>query len=627
MKKLLALFLALVMSLAVLSGCKKSVTETASGTSGEGVAFNEMGNMVEDSSDLPDWTGKKFELTMWYGQGTGAAWRLKKAENDVVSPELYRVTGIKYSDKSFDNGGELMDARIAKIMAVNDWPDVVVNPERAVLEKMIEAGMVYDLTDLIPKYCTNITAMANKSNKENFLKSQRKDGKIYALPTSVTLEHAVPDLDRNIMARAVTPTDPYDYVYVRDDILRMLYPQAKKQDEIESIFMQNGGFTKEEIMDVPINSKEDFFDFLYKIKRLGIKEGNREVYPFYVAEGIDNWALLTTLGSVSGYNTGRGVGANYFTYWDKETKKVEYMFAQPFFKEVLRDWTRLVQDNIAAPDSLIDSRAVFEEKRNNGLYAVLYGYGGTIDQNMLNTAGKTYKYRKVYLNIPPNTDKFLFSNIGTSSWSAAILKNQVKEEDLPQVLRFYDFAFSDAGQKLANWGPRSAGLWTEENGKRVFSDKELEANLVYDVANDKKVYYNLTVGSGVNSAWPGYPATGGSRYNPKVIYDFKLNPSMANKFFSVGVIETLPTIASIAPNIWLFDGYGISGVQKFWQARQAFEDSMTKIFISKNDEEFEKLYNQMVALAKTNGLTDEVLEEINTAYRKSINVDYMFNLE
>jgi putative aldouronate transport system substrate-binding protein len=623
MKRMIMFVLMLTVLSAIFTGCgSKEVSDDNQDSNSEIIAVNELGNTVEDSSDLPDWKGKKLNLRMWYAQGTGALNRLKKSENDVVTPELYRVTGVKYDEESsFDNGGELMDARIAKIMAANDWPDIVLNPERAVLEKMIEADMVYDLTDLIPKYCTNMTSVLRREDSQDYLKSEREDGKLYTFSYNVRLSYAAPDLDPNLIARVELPTDPTGYIYVRDDILKKLYPSAKTQNEIESLYVENGKFSKEDILDVTFNNKEEFFEFLYKIKELGIKEGNREVYPIYVADGIDNWSLLAILGSLYGYNRGSSANVNYFTYWDKEKQKVEYMFKQDFFKEILKDWTKLVQDDIASPESLIDNRAAFEEKVNNGLYAVIYGQA-LPDQNVLNAAGKPFKYRKVYMNIPANTDKFLFTESAPNSGSrVAILKNQVKEEDLEQVLRFYDFMWSEAGQKLTYWGPRSAGLWTEENGNRVFIDKELEESMVYDKANDKKLYYGLE-----NSGWPGYPTMGSSRYAPKIVYNYERKPSMANRYFSMGIIEPGPKVIAKAPDIWLFDGYGIQGVQKFWQARQAFEDALTKIFIAKNDDEFEQLYKEMLALAERNGLTGDVLVEINKAYREYINVDYMDNL-
>lgn len=614
MKKYLSLVLVVVMLATNLLACKKDEKETMQYGSSD-VAVNELANTVEDSSDLPDWEGKKLDLRMWYGSGTSSLKRNSKATEDVVIPEIFRVTGVKFSEDSFDNGGELMDAKIGKIIAGNDWPDIVMNPERAVLDKMIAGDMVYDLTELIPKYCPNLMAMNKLGGDSPILKSEREDGKLYTIITQVPIDYQYPDMDPALLAKVKNPVDPIGFVYVRDDILKMIYPNAKTQDEIEALYMKNGKFTKEEILDVTFKSKDEFFDFLYKIKELNIKEGSREVFPTYVFDGIDNWSLLTTFG----FLYGRPSTTNYFTYWDKETDKVEYMFKQPFFKKTLKDWTKLVQDEIASPDSLIDNRSVFEEKVNNGQYAVLYGQA-LPDQNVLNAGNKTFRYRKVYIDIPVNDDKFLFNETRSEPNSFAILKENIKEEDLPQILRFFDFMVSETGQKLAYWGPRSAGLFTEEDGVRRFKDELLVAESVYNEAGDKRQYYNLEA-----QAWPLYPICE-SIHQPKLVYDFEKKVSLANKYFAMGTVEIPERIESESPHIWTFDGYGIKGATSFWLARQSFEDAITKIFISKNNKEFEKYYNEMVKLAERNGLTKETLAEMNKAFKK-INEKYMDNLK
>ncbi len=618
MKKSLALILLVCLTVTCFVGCGGN--KKKSGFEGKVVdhPVNEMGNEVEDSSDLPDYPGKKMELQAWYGSGTGALNRNDKATKDVVTPEIYRVTGVKFSEDSFDNGGELMDAKIAKILASKDLPDILIHPERAVLDQMIENDLIYDLTDLLPKYCPNITKMLELNKEQPYFKTERPDGRIYEIQVSPSEEYQNPNIDPQLLARVKNPVDPIGYVYVRDDILKKIYPEAKTQKEIEDLYVKNGQFTKEEILDVTFNSKKEFFDFLYKIKDLNIKENGRKVYPFYVADGIDNWSLLSCMGNIYGYNMNKG-SCNYFTYWDKESKQVEYMFAQPFFKDVLKDWTKLVQDDVANPDSLIDTRAAFEEKVNTGQYAVLYGQA-LPDQNVLNASGASYGYRKVYINIPVNSNKFLFSNMPGETARFAIVKSRIAEEDLPQVLRFFDFMVSKAGQRLAYWGPRSAGLFKEENGVRKFVDKELEEASVYDAANGKLLYYNLQ-----GTAFPSYPYCR-SLEQPKLVYDFEPRASMANRYFSMGAVEIPKTIVADPANIWTFDGYGVEGVTKFWAARQAFEDSLTKIFISKNNKEFEANYKEMLNTAKRNGLDDKTLKEINEAY-KVINKKYMHNLK
>lgn len=621
MKKLVSLFLVLVLSLAVFSGCKD---EKKKGTVVDtGIYANELADKVSDSSELPDWGGSKRELVVWYGSGTGATNRNKKAENDVVTPELFRVTGVKFSEeKSFDNGGELMDAKFAKIAAAKDWPDILIEPEQSVLDKLIAQDMVYDLSDYIPKYMPHLQALLEKGGDDPYLKSTYENGAIYELKLYPDILYAYPDIDPVQLARINIPVNPNGFVYVRDDILKMIYPDALTQEDIEKIYEKNGKFTEEEILNCAFESKEEFFEFLYKVQQLDLKKGNRKVYPTYAADGTDNWMLMTYLGSLYGRYVGGGSaasGATYFTYYDKEKKSVEYMYEQDFFKDCVKDWNKLVQDNVASKDSLIDNRAAFEEKVNNGEYAVIYG-SSLPSITTINQQSQGYKYRKVYLDIPVNYDKFLFASTGSTGKGYAILKESVSEEELPQVLRFFDFMLTDVGQKLVHWGPRSAGLFEEIDGERVFTDKELEECAVYDVPNDKLLYYGLQ-----NKQWPGYPSTV-NKYHPKLTYDVLPKVEQADRFFDLGTVRTAPRIKAINADIMRFDEYGCDSVDRFWSARTAFEEALTKVFTAKTDAEFETLYADVIKIAQRNGLTDDTKKELNKLF-KEMNKDYWENIK
>ena len=608
MKKLLTVLLACLISLSVFSGCgpkEKELEETVNSD----VAVNELADTVEDSSDLPDWTGKKQELVMWYGPGTGSVKRNKKATQDVVTPELERVTGVKFSDDSFDNGGESMEAKVSRLAASGEWPDVLIEPESAVLSRLIEEDLVYDLTDLIPKYMPHLDALIKLGGDDPFMKSDREDGKIYEFSMAPPLSYAYPDMDPTLVSRAKIPDSPYSYVYVRDDILKMIKPEAYTTDELTERFAEKGHYTKEELLNASFNSAEEFIDFLRKVKQLGLKDGNREIYASYAADGSDNWMLMSYLSCVFGRYIGTNAGATYFTYYDREKDEVLYTFKQDFFKEELKTWNQLVREDVLSKDSLIDNRAAFEEKVASGQYALLYGTSlPSIDTINANNNG--FKYRKVIINIPLNRDKYLATKSVTGGNHYAIMKKNISEDELPQVLRFFDFMLTDVGQKLFSWGPRSAGLFTEENGVRQFVDEELVECMAYNTPNEKSMYYGLD-----NQAWPGYP-TGTNRQHPRFSYPVKATPAMASKYFSMGIVEPDQRINGVNADITRFDEQGVKAAKTFWMARTAFEKALTKIFIAESDDEFEKLYKDMVDVAERNGLTDDVLPEFNEAFEK-----------
>ncbi|MBE7023185.1 MAG: hypothetical protein E7412_01830 [Ruminococcaceae bacterium] len=620
MKKAIAFLLALVVMSSLLVGCgDKSTSENA--VDANDIPFNVMAEEYDDISDMPDYTGKKLELKVWYCLGSYAPNRNKVATKDVVTPEVARVTGVTITPEgSFDNGGDTQDAKVAKVIATDTWPHLLIGCQKNTMAQLIEEDLVYDLTDLIPKYMPNLNKLLEK---DDFLNDSRIDGRLYEITLSAPLEYVYPDMSPELIARNSNPKSDTGYVYVRDDILKKLKPDAYTQKELQAIFDKNHTLTKEEILNGAFNSKEEFFDFLRQVKDLNIKVGNRKVYPTYARTGSDNWDLMTQLlGFLNGYNMYPTGGENYFTYYDKQTGNIEYMFQQPDFKESIKEITALVQEDIVSQDSLVDNRASYEEKCANGEYAVLYG-GGVPDIATINkNAEKSgYQYRKVILNIPFNTEKYVnVKNNLTGGTKYAVLKNAVSEEDLPHVLRFIDFMATDVGQKVVQWGPKSAGLFKEtENGRR-YTDPELEACMVNGEANQRDLYYNLN-----NKAWPGFPLAT-NRWQPVYIYDFTPNEAALNRFMSTGLYNPIEYVQGIRYDIYNLASYN-EGAEKFWNARAAFETALTKILTAKNDQQFESLYNDMVGVAERNGLTDKTLKELNDLWKNDLNKDYMDNLK
>lgn len=619
MKKFLSIILTLVTMTSLFAGCgDKNETSVAGNFVDVDYKANEEALKYSDSSEMPDWNGDKLELTMWYANGSYSGKKNDIAENDVVSPEWERVTGVKFSDASFDNNGELTDAKLSKIIASKQWPHVLWGTPGNNLDALIEEDLVWELTDLIPKYMPNLNALMEKGD---FMRSKRPDGKIYEIDLTAPVSYAYPDMPADVVGRLQTPQGKTSAVYVRDDILKKLKPEAYTRDEIEAKYNQNGGkFTEEEILNASINSKEEFFQFLKDIKALGVKEGNREVYPTFAYAGSDNWGLMAFLaGYLQGYYSSPGTyGSNYFTYLDPNTGNVEYMFDKPFFKEILWEFTQLVQEDVMSEDSLIDNRATFTEKCTNGEYAVLYG-SEIPSLVTINNNANGFKYRRVALNIPFDTENFVPMNDAlTGGTRYAFMKTTISEEQLPQILRAFDFMITDVGQKLIQWGPKSAGLFTEDaDGKRRFNDKELEDAAVYGKSSEPLVKYGLD-----NKAWPGY-AYGVNRWKPIYVYDFVPNiQRLDSTYYTTASYDPMETVQGVAPNIWQFTA-NVPALKEAFDARTDFEKAMTKCLTAKNEGEFEEYYNAFVDKAVRSGYTDEALEEANKYWKETVNGPYM----
>jgi putative aldouronate transport system substrate-binding protein len=185
---------------------------------------------------------------------------------------------------------------------------------------------------------------------------------------------------------------------------------------------------------------------------------------------------------------------------------------------------------------------------------------------------------------------------------------------------------------MYTWGPRSAGLFEEKDGKKVFKDKDLEDAMVFAKDNGKSLSYNLTnqrinaLGA-YGNAWPYYPTYmwGGSSLSPVYAYDKPKNSADGRNFFNPGCLPNnayiyLATDVMKDHHIWNY--FGIPSVDKFWKGRDAFEKALTATMAAKDDAQFEQLWKKFSDLAVKIGATPEMLADINNDFIKS-NAGYM----
>lgn len=627
LSRLMAVLLSAVFLLMSTAACgNKDPATTSTTTAQESTSVNTGSATIDtatDSSELPDWTGKQQKLTVWQGHGTGGAARVVSPD-DVVSPEVKRIFGIELDkENSFDNSGQDLNAKLAVMAASNSFPDIGYN---VLSEDLVNSGKIYDLTELLPKYAPHLYKMLKDNAPRNLAKGWLGSGKLYGVPMTfnndvVGMQTLYPDLDINKYQYIAAPADAQGWnsaLYVRDDILKLAYPSAKTQKEIGDIYVKNGKFTKEEVYDIPIKSKQDALDFIYNIAKVikdnNIKEGGKPVYSTFVSCGQDNWPSMAWLNNLMEGTP----NFNYFTYFNPETKKLSLGYEQNWFKDDMLAFNKFIRDGVAPESCLIENNEIFTNKLNNGEYAISYAWL-IPDNAKIKAANKPWSYRKVFLDIPQDITKAYSSRIepGTTS-SVSIFKDNVKEEDVPQILQWLDFLSTPVGMKLACWGPKTASLWEEKDGKRVFTNKDAEDCLVYGVANGFDEKYNLTtinVDKDTPQAWPKMPlgVKAGGIYNPKYEYDMttnERNASNADQFFSSGLFGQLKLTKSAivtTADIWSFTNE-VPSIKSFWDVRgTGFEPLMTKCFAAKSDGEFEKLFGKMTEFAQKNGLNADSL--------------------
>ena len=277
---------------------------------------------------------------------------------------------------------------------------------------------------------------------------------------------------------------------------------------------------------------------------------------------------------------------------------------------------------MASEEALIDNKAAFDQKKNNGEYAILYGLNAPPTQDVLAAGGKDYAYRKVFVTIPTDTERFGNArsiNIGADLVGMVFFKNMLNESQLEQILRAIDFGYTDAGMKFAQWGPEKSGLYeVKEDGSFIFTDEKFETAIAYD--GDQDVLYDYGY-----SSFPPIAVLAGNvkgrlnKFHEQMVYQPIKDANRAPenymtkfKYSYAEPNEELP-ILDFMWHIYNFTA-DVEGIKTLWSARQGAEDAFTHCLAAKTDEEFEKAFEELIAFEERNGYTDEALEEANKVF-------------
>lgn len=595
----------------------------------------EMLDEVSDTSELPDWTGEKLEITVWDAAGTDAIFG-KISEDNVTFKEIERVTGVVINaEDSFSNGGDSIDAKLPKLIASGEFPTLIKGYNiSSQFHDLYENGYLADLTEYYENgSLDHLQHWLPVEELEELLysKERAEDGSLFLIPSvnpfpfHLAVGYSVPELNAEYYNTYGTrPTHEgglrsSECLYIRDDVLKAVRPEALTAAEIEDIYMANGKFTEEEIFDLKLKSTADFVELLRDIKEelasgdyVGLNGEAMEV-TYGPNTDTDNWGWMVQLNPAIG-----GFMANYFTLLTEEGAADGTMFEWGFKSDIYVDYMKtlngLVREDIISQNSLVDNAATFDEKKVNGHYAVLYGSGSS----GIKTDEADWAYRPLWVDMKYDQTVEI-QQLPTVEYYG-IFKDSVPEEQMDQLIHYIDYMCSMVGINCVMYGPESAGLFTvDADGNRVYTDPQLEAAMVYGEDSKLPVKYGLhnlnmvehtfkhgfICGTVLDWFMPSYKA--------KATMERKESDAFIN--FNPG---TLPG-KSLAENCIMADssvnmysiGLNVESIAEFWKARAGFEDQMKKVLVAMSDEEFDSQLKALWDYAEEFGLTDETLKEFN----------------
>ncbi|MCG7380484.1 extracellular solute-binding protein, partial [Paenibacillus sp. ACRSA] len=134
------------------------------------------GNSGSKDASSEGSTGTDAVTFTFFGADASPNWNRMQ---DEVGQEITKQTGVTI-DAEYDvnNGGE---QKIALMAASGDYPDIIY--PKGNLSKLVDAGAMLDLTDLIEEHAPNLKKIYGE--QMNRLKYSLEDQAIYTLPTNL----------------------------------------------------------------------------------------------------------------------------------------------------------------------------------------------------------------------------------------------------------------------------------------------------------------------------------------------------------------------------------------------------------------------------------------------------------
>ncbi|MGE7055794.1 extracellular solute-binding protein [Paenibacillus glucanolyticus] len=344
--------------------------------------------------------------------------------SDMITPVeevIKEKTGVTLQWE-YTKGSET--EKVNQIFATQDLPDIYTGPawggELDGIIKAAKEGQLVDISDKLKDY-PNLSKSIAEENVPPALYEKAidaYDGKKYLL----------------LQNQPATNEDGMDWLYgfyVRKDIAEKV------------------GVDPQSVV-----TKEDFYNFLKKIKDAKLQENGQPVFPL---GGFSNgWAV--GIGNTMFYS-----GASYV---DKGDGTVERDFFTKGYEEYTLFYRKLVEEGLLDPEAFTQTDPIAKEKINQGRIAILAAhYPAILDAS------------KEYVTSHPGSDYIPLGpleradvepnrpvDLGIQGNNVTAITKNCKGACVDAALKFLDFMASDEGFMLPRYGVQGVH-WDMKDGK------------------------------------------------------------------------------------------------------------------------------------------------------------------
>ncbi|SFJ16686.1 putative aldouronate transport system substrate-binding protein [Paenibacillus sp. UNC496MF] len=349
---------------------------------------------------------------------------------DDVGKAITKQTGVTL-DAEFAVGDP--SQKVALIATGGDYPDLI--SPKGDLNKLVDAGAMLDLTDLIEQYAPNLKKLFG--DQLNRLRYSNDDHAIYVIPTysAVDGKTLVAGGGFELQHRAVKEAG---------------YPPVKTLQDYERVIQS------------------------YLDKHPTDENGNQNIG---LTLNADDWHMFISVTNPAAETTGKSGDGEYVidpktyeaTYhYRTEGEKAYFKWLNHMYNVGLLDKESFVQKNDQYVAKIASGRVV-------GLIDADWGYAD--GEKSLKTANKldqTYGHYSVMLSDAYKDNRFQSTGF-MAGWGVGIT---TACKDPVRAIKFLDYLASEQGQILNNWGIEGKH-YTVQDGKRVVPE-EVQSRIIND---------------------------------------------------------------------------------------------------------------------------------------------------
>lgn len=427
---------ALTLSLSLLAGCS-SEDATNGSSSGDETAPVNFTFFGADAN--PNWSNMQ----------------------DDVGKEITKQTGVTLNAEFAMSDPS---QRLALIAASGDYPDLI--SPKGDLDKLIDAGAMLDLTDLIEEHAPNLKKLFGDEIKR--LRYSNDDPSIYVIPTYSAIDgvNFVAGGGFQLQHRAVKEAG---------------YPEIKTLQDYENVIRN------------------------YLEKHPTDENGNPNIG---MTLNADDWHIQITVTNQAAETTGKSGDGEY--YIDPETYEASYHFRTEGEKEYFQWLNHMYNTGLLDKESFVQKNDQYLSKvasgRVIGLTDVDWGYAD--GEKALKAAGKndqTYGHYSVMLSDQYKDNRYQSTGF-MAGWGVGIT---VDCEDPVRAIKFLDYLASEEAQVLNNWGIEGKH-YEVKDGTRVVpaevQERIVNDNIAFSRESGIGFYTNLGAhyGDGVKDSTGNY---------------------------------------------------------------------------------------------------------------------------